>query len=111
MIVLQRSPKRKLHDRQDADAERQQGREALDVVVELDKQRRNMPAALEAVEEAFDTVFMAIAHDGIAQRKPLWRRMRDEGFPAKALREGADRAFLAGEVRADVLRDPLLTRC
>src|SRR5438876_1290799 len=73
-----------------------------------------MHAALEAVEEAFDPVFVAIAHDGIAQRQPLWRRMRDEGFPATAVREGADGAFLAGdagEVRAAVLRDPLLTRC
>ena len=84
------------------------------MVVELDKQRRNMHAALEAVEDAFDTVFVAIAQDGIAQRKPLWRRIRDEGFPAKALREGSDGAFLAGdagEVIADVLRYPLLTRC
>ena len=48
--LLKRPPQHKLHDCQHADAERQQVREALDLVVELDKQRRDMDPAIEAVE-------------------------------------------------------------
>ena len=53
MIGLKRSPQNKLHDRQHADTERQEVREALDLLVKLDKQWCNMDSALEAVEDAF----------------------------------------------------------
>jgi hypothetical protein len=58
LILRQRPPKDTLHDRQHADAERQEVREALDLLVELDKQRRDMDAAFEAIEYAFDAVFI-----------------------------------------------------
>ena len=38
VIVFQRPPQDKLHDRQHADAERQQGRATFDVIIALDKQ-------------------------------------------------------------------------
>src|SRR5215471_16487337 len=71
LILRKRPPQDKLHDRQHADAERQEVREALDLLVELDKQWRDMDAALEAVEDAFDPVFMAVAQDRILQRQSL----------------------------------------
>ena len=70
---LQRPPQDKLHDREHTDPERQQVREALNLLVELDKQRGDMHAALEAVEDAFNAVFVAIAQHRLLQRQPLWR--------------------------------------
>src|SRR5204863_4115031 len=99
------------HDRQHADSERQQVREALDLVVELDKQRRDMHAALEAVEDAFDTVCVAIAQHRLLQRSLLWCRIGDKGLPAKTLPESGDGVFLAsdvGNVVAGFLDHPLL---
>src|SRR5438128_9348297 len=90
LICLKRSPKHKLHDCQHADTESQQVREAFDLVVELDKQRRDMHAALEAVKDAFNTVFVAIAQHRLLQRQPLWRRIGDKGLPAKTLTERGD---------------------
>jgi hypothetical protein len=43
LILRKRPPQDKLHDRQHADTERQEVREALDLLVELDKQRRDIP--------------------------------------------------------------------
>src|SRR5207244_13558542 len=54
VIVLQRPPQDKLHDRQHADTERQQVREALDLIIQLDTQGCDLYAALEAIAEAFD---------------------------------------------------------
>src|SRR5207253_648680 len=111
LLCLQRSPQHKLHDCQYADTERQQVRETLDLVVELDKQRRDMHAALEAVEEAFDTVFVAIAQHRLLQRQPLWRRIGDKGLPAKTLTESGNGICLAsdvGHVGAGFLDHPLL---
>ena len=65
LLLLQRPSQDKLRNRSHPDTERQQVREALNVLVELDKQRRNMHAALEAVEDMFDAVLVAIAHDRI----------------------------------------------
>ena len=59
LILRKRPPQDKLHDRQHADTERQQVRKALNVLVELDKQRGDMDPALEAVEDAFNAVFVA----------------------------------------------------
>src|SRR5712691_10497816 len=63
LLLYQRPPKDKLHDRQHADAESQEVCEALDWLVELDKQRGDMDAACEAIEEAFDAIFVAVAQD------------------------------------------------
>ena len=57
--MLQRPPQNNLHHRQHADTERQQICEALNLLVERDKQRRNMDTALEAVEDALNAVFVA----------------------------------------------------
>src|SRR5512145_1742663 len=46
-----------------------------------------MDAALEAVEEAFHAVFVAIAQHRLLQREPLGPCMGDEGLPAKTLAE------------------------
>jgi hypothetical protein len=86
------------HDRQDSDAESQQVREALDLVVELDKQRRDIDPALEAIENAFNAVFVAIAQHRILQRQPLWPRIGDKGLPAKTLAASGDGVFLASDV-------------
>src|SRR5262249_23873967 len=98
LIVLKRPPKDKLHDRQHADTESQQVREALDLVVDLDKQRRDMDAALAAVEDAFDTVCVAVAQDRLLQRQPLLHRVGDKGLPAEPLDEIGDGVALAGDV-------------
>ena len=111
LILLKRPPQDKLRDREHADAERQQVREALDLIVELDKQRRDMHAALETVEDAFDTVFVAIAQHGIPQRQSRLSRIGDKGFPAESLAELGDVVFLAddvGYVVADAPDYPLL---
>src|SRR5712691_9480579 len=98
LILLKRPPQDKLRDREHADAERQQVREALDLVVELDKQRRDMDPALEAVEDPFDAVCMAIAQHRILQRQPLLPRIRDKSLPAQTLAESGDFVFLASDV-------------
>jgi hypothetical protein len=53
LLLLQRPSQDKLRARSHPDTERQQGCEALHGLVELDTQRRERPAALEAVAEAF----------------------------------------------------------
>jgi hypothetical protein len=57
---LERPSQDKLRDRSYTHTKRQQVREALNLVVQLDKQRRDMDAALEAVEDAFNTVCVPI---------------------------------------------------
>src|SRR5713101_1535716 len=111
VIVLQRSPQHKLHDRQHADTESQQVREALDLVVEFDKEWCNVDPALEAVEDAFHAVFMTIAQHRLLQRQLLWCRIGDKGLPAKTLTESGDGVCLAsdvGNVVAGFLDHPLL---
>src|SRR2546423_12128739 len=72
LLLLQRPPQQKLQDRQHADPERQQVREALNLLVALDKERRDMDGALETVENGFNTVFVGIAKNRILQRYPRW---------------------------------------
>ena len=64
------------------------------MVVPRDKQRRNMHAALEAIENAFDPVFVPIAQDRIGQRQPLLGRVGDKGPPAEPGGAGGDGVFL-----------------
>ena len=45
--------------------------------------------ALEAVEDALDAVFVAIAQDRLGQRQPLWRGVGDQGLPTKARGQAA----------------------
>jgi hypothetical protein len=66
--VLQRPSQDKLRDRSHPDTERQQVGEALNLLVEFDKQRRDMHAALEAVKDAFNALFIPIAQHRIVQR-------------------------------------------
>src|SRR5207253_6993044 len=71
-----------------------------------------MHAALEAVENVFDPVFVPIAQDRLGQRQPLWCRVGDKGLPAEPCGEGDDGVFLAGnagDVVADVLTHLLHT--
>src|SRR5258706_5348806 len=101
-----------LQYRQHADAERQQVREALDVLVALDKQRRDMDAALETIAEAFDTVFVAVTQHRLLQRQPRVHRVGDKGLPTEPLGEGGDGVSLAGNAGDGVahgLEHPLLT--
>src|SRR4029434_8552356 len=82
-----------------------------DLVVELAKQRRDMHAALEAVEDAFDTVFVAIAQHCLLQRQLLGRGIGDKALPAKTSAESGDGVCLAsdvGNVVAGFLDHPLL---
>src|SRR5712692_10250621 len=81
LIVLKRPPKNKLHHRQYADTECQQIREALNLLVEHDKQRFNMDTALEAVKDALNAVFVAIAQHRLLQRQQLLPRIGDKGLP------------------------------
>src|SRR5713101_2835437 len=93
------------------DTERQQVCEALNLLVELDKQRRDMDAALEAVEDAFNAVFVAIAQHRMRQRQPLLPHIGDKGLPAKTLTEIGNFVLLAsdvGDVGAGFLDHPLL---
>src|SRR5712691_7583436 len=108
---LQRPSQDKLRDRQHTDPERQQVREALYLVVEFDKQWGNMDPALEAVEDAFHTVFVAVAQHRIRQRQPRVPRIGDKGLPAKTLATRSDGVFLTsdvGDVVAGFLDDALL---
>jgi len=59
--LLQRPAQDKLRDREHTDTERQQVREAFNVLVELDKQRGDLHTALETVEDALHAVCVAIA--------------------------------------------------
>ena len=61
LIGLKRPSQDKFRDRSHTDTERQQVREALNLRIELDEQRRDMDAALEAVEDTFNAVCVAIA--------------------------------------------------
>ena len=61
LCCLQRPSQDKLCDRSHTDPECQQVREALNVLVEFDKQRGDRDAALEAVEDAFNAVVVTIA--------------------------------------------------
>src|ERR687896_1676139 len=70
-----------------------------------------MDAALEAVEDAFDPVFVAIAQHRRLQRQLLWGRIGNKGLPAKTLTESGDGVCLArdlGDVVAGFLDHPLL---
>src|SRR4030095_7690308 len=85
--------------------------EALNLLVEFDKQRRDMDPALETVEDAFNAVFVAIAQHRILQRQPLLSRIGDKGLPAKTLAKLGNGVFLAsdvGDVVAGFLDHPLL---
>src|SRR5437764_12766170 len=71
-----------------------------------------MDPALEAVEDAFNAVFVAVAQHRILQRQPLLPRIGDKGLPAKTLAKIGDGVFLAsdvGDVVAGFLDHPLLT--
>src|SRR6266436_3221901 len=108
---LQRPSQGKLRDREHTDSESQQVCEALNVLVEFNKQWGDMDPALEAVEEAFNAVFVAIAQHDILQRQPRVPRIGDKGFPAKTLAKVGDAVFLAsdlGNVVADFLDHALL---
>src|SRR2546426_11582606 len=98
LILRKRPPQDKLHDRQHADTERQEVREALDLLVELDKQRRDMDAAFEAIEDTFDAVFIAVAQDRLLQRQPRPWRIGHKSLPAEPLGAGGNGLSLAGAV-------------
>src|SRR5256712_11894756 len=71
-----------------------------------------MDATLEAVEDPFDAVFIAIAQHRILQRQPLLPRIGDKGLPAEPLVEIGDVVFSAGDAGdmvAGFLDDPLWT--
>src|SRR5919202_5979641 len=57
-----------------------------------------MDAALEAVKDAFDPVFVAIAQHRLLQRQPLGSRIGDKGLPAKTLPASGDGVGLARDV-------------
>src|SRR5215510_8535221 len=70
-----------------------------------------MDPALEAVEDAFHTIFVTIAQHRIPQRQPLWPRIGDKSFPAKTLAASGDGVCLASDVSdmvAGLLRHALL---
>src|SRR6266446_5217847 len=86
--------------------------EALDLVVEFDKQRCNLEATLEAVEDPFHAVFIAIAQHRLLQREPFGPAIGETSLPAVPLAETGDGVFLpgdAGDVVAGLLDDPLST--
>ena len=58
----------------------------------------NVDPALEAVEDAFHAVFVAIAQHRILQRQPLWPCIGDKGLPAKTLAVSGDGVFLTSDV-------------
>src|SRR3989442_1407911 len=67
--------------------------------------------ALEAVENPFDAVCVAIAQDRVGQRQPLLRGIGDKRFPTEACFEGGDRAVMTryrGDLIADLLDHPLV---
>src|SRR5439155_2781861 len=71
-----------------------------------------MEATLEAVEDPFNAVFMAIAQHCILQREPFWLGIGDKSLPAAPLAETGDFVFLTGDASdmvAGLLDDLLLT--
>src|SRR5262249_60448367 len=71
-----------------------------------------MHAALEAVEDAFNAVFIPIVQHRILQRQPFWLRIGDKGLPAQTLAKRGDGVCLARDVGylvADFLDHALLT--
>src|SRR5438128_12654724 len=71
-----------------------------------------MKATLEAVEDPFHAVFIAIAQHRLLQREPLLPGIGDKSLPAAPLAETGDVVFLTGnvgDVVAGVLDDPLWT--
>ncbi len=64
------------------------------MLVAFDKQRGDMDAALEAVEEAFHAVCVTIAQHRLLQRQPRVSRIGDKGFPTQALAVRSDDVFL-----------------
>src|SRR5438067_10366013 len=71
-----------------------------------------MEATLEAIEDPFHAVFIAIAQHRILQREPLWPGIGDKRLPAAPLAETGDFVSLtgdAGDVVAGLLNDPLWT--
>src|SRR5438876_12450985 len=83
---LQRPSQDKLRDREHTDPKRQQVREALNLFVEFDTQRCDMDPALEAVEEAFNAVCVAIAQHRILQRQPRVPALVTQAFQPKRWR-------------------------
>src|SRR5215470_12438075 len=63
-----------------------------------------MDPALEAVEDAFHTVFIAIAQHRLLQRQPLLPRIGDKDLPAKTLAKIGNVVFLASDVGDGVAR-------
>ena len=98
LILLERPSQDKRRDRSHTPTKRPQIREALNGLVARDKQRRDRPAALETVDEAFDTVGVARAQHGIPQRPSRVSRLGDKGLPAEALAELGAVVFLAEDV-------------
>src|SRR5207249_4702296 len=98
LLGLQRPSQDKLRDRSHPDTERQQVREALNLLIEFDKQRRDMDPALEALEDAFHTVFVTITQHRLLQRQPRWPRIGDKSLPAKTLAASGEGVFLASDV-------------
>src|SRR5262252_10634204 len=103
-LCFKRPAQDKLRDRSHPDTERQQVREAHNLLVAFDKQRRDMDPALEAVEDAFHTVCIAIAQHRLLQRQPLLPRLGDKGLPAQTLAKIGNGVFLASDVRDVVAR-------
>src|SRR5207244_12743256 len=70
-----------------------------------------MDTALEAVEDALNAVFVAIAQHRCLQRQPRGPRIGDKGLPAKTCGESSNGVCLArdaGDVVADFLKHTLL---
>src|SRR5262249_21603294 len=72
--------------------------------MQLDKQRRDMDPALEAVEEPFGAGFFVGAQHRTLQRKPLWPPNSYKSLPAQTLAEGGNFVFLASDVGDGVAR-------
>src|SRR2546425_13204969 len=71
-----------------------------------------MAATLEAVEDPFHAVRMAIAQHRLFSREPCWRGRGDTSLPAAPLVETGDCLVLtgeAGDVGGGLLADPLWT--
>src|ERR1041384_950784 len=70
-----------------------------------------MDPALEAIEDAFHAVFVAVAQHRRLQRQPLLYCIGDKGLPAKTLATSGDGVCLTrdvGDVVADFLDHALL---
>ena len=109
--LLQRPAQDKLHDREHTDTKRQEVRETFNLLVELDKQRCDMDPALEAVEDALNAVFVAIAQHRLLQRQPRGSCIGDKRLPAQPSAQGREAICLTsdlGDVVAGLLNHPFL---